>query len=530
MQKEGRDLAELWQGFDDTRKEVVLYLTLLPSPVSIDTLVSLSEASVIGLLNAIGKLKAKNIILEKKGKEKGFYYLNSPDPSDFIKEYVTNDEARRALAKITKFYQSFPDPVGEAEIINLAELHLKIGFSGDGLPVVKDAADILSRLGQDEKAVAYYDRCLRAMADESISEANIDDYLDCVLGRVSLLIYHMSAPDELSLLVRAKDAANRFKRWDRLAKIEMVMAQILQAMGQHKRAFRCFSNFRKLADRTGDAKTVRSAILATCEFLFGKGMFSEVVSHYENMVGSLEEFGDDEASLKAAALVGYCFVIRGRIARGMGMIEAVHAKGMLLNLPQVVIFADQMMVLSLFEIRRMSEAEPYLDRLHNLPEDSLGHLISRAINDERAYILCLKGECNEAFEYHQRGVRHATSLGWKHHPGPWTFEYLDVLESKGFIDEEVNYDSEVRRLVGWDDLRMKGAAFRYRAKRNLERKRSLGTVLPDLKTSEKYLEQAGAKIESRPNMGRDGEILSPEGGQDGQGLSRKGLGRDVKGR
>jgi transcriptional regulator with GAF, ATPase, and Fis domain/tetratricopeptide (TPR) repeat protein len=505
MHKKDRDLFELWQSFDSIKKEIVLYLTLLPSPVSIDTLVSLSEASVISLLNAIGKLKAKNIVVEKRGKERGFYCLNSPDPAGFIKEYVTGDEARRALAKITEFYQTASDSIEEAEIVNLAELYLKIGISGDGLPIVKHAADILSRSGQDEKAVAYYDQCLRAMADESLSGANVDRYLDCVLGRISLLIYHMSAPDELSLLVRAKDAAHRFKRWDRLAKIEIVMAQILQTMGQHKRALRCFSNFRNLANRAGDTKTVKSAILTTCEFLFWKGMFSEVVSHYENMVGSLEEFGGDEASLKAAALVGYCFVICGRIARGMGMIEAVRAKGVLLNLQQVVIFTDQMMVLSLFEIRRTSEAEPYLDRLHSLPEDSLGHLISRAINDEKAFLLCRRGEYKEAFEYHQKGVLHARSLGWKHQCGPWVFEYLHILESKGFVDQEVNYDSEIRRLVRWDDLRMKGAAFRYRAKRNLERNQSLRTALSDLKTSERYLEQAGAEIElarTRIEMGR----------------------------
>ena len=133
--------------------------------------------------------------------------------------------------------------------------------------------------------------------------------------------------------------------------------------------------------------------------------------------------------------------------------------------------------------------------MYSFQEDVLGQLISRAINDEKAYILCAKGDYQEAFECHRRSVRHARSLGWKHHCGPWTFEYLDILESKGLVDGEINYDSEIKRLVSWDDLRMKGAAFRYRAIRNMEKNQSLGTVLSDLKTSERYLRQAGAKVE-----------------------------------
>jgi transcriptional regulator with GAF, ATPase, and Fis domain len=493
MLKKAPGLIELWQSFDDTKKELVLYLSLLPAPVSIDTLISLSETSVMTVLGAIEKLKGKNVVIEKK--EKGLYFLNIPDPTGFIGDHVAYSLARRALTRITEFYHGAPDNSGETEILNIAELYTKIGISGEGLAVVKKAADILARHGQDERAVVYYGRCLRSMSDLNVTKENADDFIDCVLGRVSLLIDHMSAPDELLLVDKAKEVACRFRKWGRLARLEVVMARILQTVGEHKKAFRCFNHFRALAAKVGDPGIIRSTIMTACEVLFWRGMSSEVVSHYEKMVESLEEFGDDEASLKAAALVGYCFVICGRVARGVGMIETVLAKASLLNLQQVRIVADQMMVLSLFELRKTSEAEPYIDKLYNLPEESLGHLVSRAINDERAYLSCLKGEYAKAFEYHQRGVIQARSLGWKHQCGPWIFEYLDILESKGFIDEEVNYDSEVQRLVGWDDLRMKGAAFRYRAVRNLERDRSLQTVVSDLKTSERYLEQAGAEVE-----------------------------------
>ena len=490
------DLPVLWQGFDDVQKDLLLYLVCLPHPVSIDTLIALSGGTVMTVLNGIDKLKSRNVVTEERGREKGFYRFNGDDATEFVRGHVTRDEAQRVATRILRVYDDLPGgPVGDSETLSVAGILVKAELADRSLAIVKKAADLLARSGQDERAACYYDYCLRSMSNRGITSANAEGFLDCVIGRVSLLIYHLSAQDELALLSKARDVAVRFKRSDRLARIDVLMAQILQTLGEHEKALRCFNDFLKLARRVNDPRMVKSAILTACEFLFFKGRFSEVVGHYEKIAGSLEEFGDDEASLKAASLVGYCFVICGRIGRGIGLIETVRARGALLGLQPVTIFADQMMVLSLFEIRRTSEAEAYLNRLFELPEEALGHFISRAINDERAYILCAKGDFRGAYEYHQRGVRHARSLGWRHHPGPWTFEFLDILESKGLVDEEVNYDSEISRLVGWDDLRMKGAAFRYRALRNLERNQAPGTVLSDLRKSEKYLKQAGAEVE-----------------------------------
>ena len=360
MQRKNPTLFEMWRSFDDLSKDFILYLAHLPVPVSIDTLVSLSQASVMTTLNTIQRLKAKRVVMEKKGKERGLYFLNDPDPAGFVREHVSRGEANRALSRIIDSYQGSADNIEDSEIVKVAELYQKIGSTGKGLDIVKKAADILARSGQDEKAVRCYDYCVRSMPDQSVGLGNVEDFLDSVLGGVSILIYHMSAQDELSLLGRAKDVAIRFKKWDRLAKIEIVTAQVLQTLGEHRKAFRCFNSFRKLVSKAEDPKMMKSAVLTTCEFLFWKGMFSEVVNHYERVIGSLEEFGDDEASLKAAALVGYCFVICGRVARGMGMIETVRAKGRLLGLQQVVIFAEQMTILSLFEIRKISEAETVL--------------------------------------------------------------------------------------------------------------------------------------------------------------------------
>jgi transcriptional regulator with GAF, ATPase, and Fis domain len=484
-----------WQHLNDAQKELILYLTYLPPPVSIDTLVSVSGATVVVVLNAVEELRSAGVVIQDKEGGRGFYRLDDADATrSVLRDWATHDELQRVAERLRSFSPPAQD-MEDGRILALAELYTIAGASDHGFDIIKKAADLLSQSGHDEKAVQYYGYCVDRMSLMALNSSNVDDFLDCVLGKVSLLTYHISAQDELVLLQEARAVATRFQKWDRLASIEMVMAQILQLAGEHGKALARFDSFLKLVEKAGGHGMVECAVLSTCEFLYWTGKISEVVAYYEKTIGSLEEFGEDIPSLKAAALVGYCFVLCGRVARGMGIIEAARAKADILGFEQVTIFADEMAALSLIEMRRTSEAEPYLDRLSAKPESMLGHLTLRGLNDERAYLLCMKGKYQEAFEYHQRGVRNAHSLGTKHRPSPWSFEYLDILESKGFTDDEVNYDSEVRRLVKWPDVFMKGVAFRYRALRNIERNRSSKTVLPDLRTSEKRLKEAGAEIE-----------------------------------
>ena len=61
--------------------------------------------------------------------------------------------------------------------------------------------------------------------------------------------------------------------------------------------------------------------------------------------------------------------------------------------------------------------------------------------------------------------------------------------------DEWNYDGEIKRMLNWDDMYMRGVALRYRALRNMERQQPMGRILLDLKNSEKYLKRAGAEIE-----------------------------------
>ena len=113
---------------------------------------------------------------------------------------------------------------------------------------------------------------------------------------------------------------------------------------------------------------------------------------YEEVVGNLEEFGDDASTLKASAMLGWCYVICGRISRGVGMIDAVRSKARSLTLQDVVIYADLMSALSLIEIRKLVDAEFFLTQILSIPEEDLDHYVCMGRQWLHGlYLLCERG-------------------------------------------------------------------------------------------------------------------------------------------
>jgi transcriptional regulator with GAF, ATPase, and Fis domain len=74
-------------------------------------------------------------------------------------------------------------------------------------------------------------------------------------------------------------------------------------------------------------------------------------------------------------------------------------------------------------------------------------------------------------------------------------ETYRVLESKGFRDGTVSFDSELKEAMASDSPFIKGIALRCKALRQMERQESFDGVLEELKQSENYLKTSGAELE-----------------------------------
>jgi transcriptional regulator with GAF, ATPase, and Fis domain/tetratricopeptide (TPR) repeat protein len=502
----------LWQAFDEIERTLILYLIYATPPVSLDTLSALAKAPAVKVLNFMEKLKKKKIVSEKKEYGKGFYFLNGVTAANFFRKQVEKEEKHEILKNILDYYIQSLDK-GPDKTLILAEIYYKLGGTDKGLSHIKNAADILSRSGQKEQAAVYYAYLLNNFSEKGLTGESVGDFLETTLSKLSIDSHTLPVEKQVALLTKAQDIAQKYEKWDFVVRIKLTLFQILKEAGQHEEASQQFNGIWKLAEKIGDQSMLRNAALSISDFLFWEGRVSEAVGRYEEVIGNLEEFGDDETTLKASAMLGWCYVICGRISRGIGMIDAVRSKARSLNFHDAVIYADLMNALSLIEIRKLAAAESFLTQILSMSEETLDHYVSWAANASMTFICCAKKEYEKAFGYLQKAVERSHVPGVARHRGSHIFESMAELEEKGFCHTEMNCDSEIRRMLDGNDIYMKGVALRYRALRNIKTRQSKGRAFLDLRASEKHLKMAGAEIElarTRITLGdaylKEGEI------------------------
>ena len=487
------DLKRFWQHLEKSQKDIILYFIYTVPPVSIDTLSFLSQSSAIIVLNVMESLKKKRMVCEKKGYGKGIYFPTDGRLESFVQKQMTDEDIHPVAERIIEYYAQSPGG-DENKTLLLADLHRRFGDNDKGIQYLKKAGDILYRSGQKREALTYYDSVLEGYLSNEPTDANVADFLDSIIGKVSIMMYQMPVPDQVSLLNRAHEVAKKHHQWDRLAKIKILLSRLFQDAGKPEKASRCVKEFLRLAERVGDRKLYQTSILSMSEYFAWKGLFSEATRQYEQMVGDLEEFGDNEIGLHATVIIGFSHVLCGRIARGLGMIDAVRTKAGLLNLNEIMIRCDLITAYCLLELRQIPEAELHLGKVSAFSEDDLGHHILWGLYSCMAYVRCQHGDYEDAFFYYKKSVQHARSLNRTRHPATWGFETLRLLESHGYRDEEMNFDTFVNEVLSWDDVFMKGVALRCRALRNTDQEQ-MGKVLSDLMKSEEYLKRSGAEIE-----------------------------------
>lgn len=476
------------------QNDIMLYLQYMPSPISIDTLIEISTYPVIDVLNVVEGLRKKKYVSEKEEHRKGIYFVDNIKLMELIKKSVSEEETKQVLRKIIDFYTHSSSKDDKSSLV-LAPLFLELQDISEGSTLIRQAADQLNKLGQPQKAVRYYDALLQYFETHPLVSHDVENYLSAILGKVEIDYMAMPIEERLSLLTKAETIAKQQKKWTYLLRIKLELGQAYRLAGEPSRASHYVANFWKIASKSGDKSILKKAALMTSNYYLFRGQISEVVCRYDEIVGSLEEFGNNERALMQGAMVGYSYVLNGRVVRGIGMIDAVRTKASLLRLPHILALTDCISAQSFLEIRRIDDAEFYAERALSNGVEKLGLYIMQSLDSCNAFILTTKQNYTDAFERVKAIYERQLIADRAFAKQGYTFEYLDILESKGFRHDHLNFDGEIEKFISSDSPYNKGIAHRYLALRNAEHQKSSSTVLNNLKKSEIYLQQSGAEIE-----------------------------------
>lgn len=485
----------LFSTFDEERRKIALLITLLPPPVSIDMLCDISRCPPVKILQMTERLTKIKYLSRHEQKGVGHYVVSdSETASQFLKaipEKELFDTAKQAVEGISS---SMPD--APQRWLHIAHIHHVSGLPVTQYKEVIKAGHYCRERHLEKDAATYYTLALKALTKADLDDEEQRCYIDAAIGVCTCNNNAISPATQKTYLQRAVSFHTMDEDAARKIQLITLMARALTRLGQYQEATQEFENAWRIAEQNDLPQSVRLQIaLANAEFLFWQGMIEKAIQCYESVIDSREELPGDIETLKMCATQAWVYGIAGQSARGLGLAEAIRNKSKELGSKDLELFATLMMVCILVDARRMDEAQRYLDEVFAAPQFFLNDYLLWPGNGKRAFIAYWNGDYDLAFEYQHQAYTHSVALGFVHHRGPDNLELMLALEARGLVHPQWNFENEVKRLLVWPDIYMKGVALRFRALQSIQKGASAPSAKSDLESSIALLTRAGARIE-----------------------------------
>ena len=475
-------------------QRVLLYLAMLPPPVSLDQLIVLAEAPAVDVLRTIQPLLNEGRISGSSEYGPGYYYFPDAEEIGGLLDEAKPAAVREAAKKLlTWLSQACPE--GPAKWLASANVH---EMSGVRPPRVEDLFDaaVYCRDGGNHEAARIYinlgtDLLEANAGDEGLQEAYVRATAKLLASDQELIPFE----EQKRALELARFFGQRLGLRGPLAQLEVSFGVILSKQGEYEQANRHLDQAWSLSGKEEDKELRLRAALAASEMLFQQGLVAKAVEKYEQALGQQEDLPTDRDSLRSCTRLGWFYAITGEIARGIGLIDAVMDKARPADHPGLKTYGSLMKALAYLEARRHEEAEAVLNILLAKPWEQLGLYIPWAANAAMAYCLYARGDLKGCFRLQERAYDSSRRLGMLHQRGPWNFDYMEALEEAGLAHPEMNCAREIERILAYPDIYMRGVALRVRAQLGLKRDGDRYRATGDLEQSLKHLQRAGARIE-----------------------------------
>ena len=485
---------EWWDHLDSGKRHVLLLAVLVPPPVSLDTLIAVSRFKAVEILQFLDNLVSLNVLSSDVSLGRGYYHFVNERFVRFILNQSSPEELQARVGDLISYYENMAED-REEHCLTLAHLYRKSGARPTRLDYFLKAAVHFTALEMGEEAISYYRIILDHPPDEVKSREQKEIYVEAAIGITATYGHMLSLPEQSAVLVRAQHFSEEIEDRERLLTIHLVLGKTREVEGFYEKAAHHLDQAWLLAQELRNENLLKKAALMTSDFLFRQGRVDEAVKRYEEVIGDLEDFSSDEATLRGCATLGWCYGVCGQTSRGVGLIEAVRIKAEEHRMRDIRAFADLMMVFTLLEARRVSEAQTYIDKILSRPDGVVGQSILWATHWCVAYVAFCRGDLKRCLREHIRGCELLKEYGRPHHRGGWVLEYLQGLENARMGYPAMTLESELQRLINWPDIFMKGVAYRFRGQKAEKVSGTTEGVHSDYKMSLELLTRAGARLE-----------------------------------
>lgn len=480
---------------DEMSQEIHLLLSLLPPPISLDILCTITGLPPVKILQRVEQMVKSGYLLRYPEKGAGYYYLSDLNSAGIFLEDIPKPTlfatAKRAITGVCECLPDCPQ-----RWLHIAHIHQMSGLPAGRLKDLIKAGHYCVDLHLPMEAAVYYRMALEGMETAKLNQEERKDFIDAAIGFCTCSGSYLFPFVQRKYLMRALEFSTRVGSPINLVKLRVLTAKTFYRTERSDEAEKHLEQAWQILrkhDLPNDIKI--QAALANSELLFYQGRITKAIERYESVIGNHEKTPSDVETLKSCIMLGWAYGIAGETARGVGLIRAARRKARELRAENLERYATLVIVIVLSDAGRIEEGEIFLKEVFNAPEERLDHWTLWPGNGKRAFFAFRRGEYEKAFEYQRQAWENSKALGTSCHRGADNLEVMLGLEERGMVHPEWNFESDTKRLLEWPDIYMQGVALRFRAFKGFKEKKPLETVKSDLKKSMALLTRAGAKIE-----------------------------------
>ena len=480
---------------DEMTREIRRLSVLIPPPLSLDVVCAVTGRPPIRVLQVFENFVNSGYLTRYMEKGAGYYYL-----SDFktARQFLASeplpqvlDMAQKAVAGVCNYMQD-----NLKRWLTLANIYYVSGLPITHFREVIKAGHHCLKLNLPQDAARYYRMALEAMEPSKLTADEKFFFIDGAVNLCTCRDTALSRKLQRQFLGTALKFAGHIDDPARKLQLTILMGKtFLRTRDSNKTEKYLDEASRMLKDFDLPSEPRLKLALANSELYFERGYITRSIECYESVLGRHEELPSDVESLKGFIRMGWVYGVAGKTPRGMGLIRAARKKARQLGAQDLERYATLIMAVVLSDARRNDEAEVFVKKVFETPEELLDHWTQWLGNAKRAFFAYCRGEFEDAFKYQDLAWQNAKALGVCHHKGADNIEVMLGVEERGMVHPEWNFDYDTNRLMDWPDIYMKGIAYRFMALRDYRRKQPLDQVKTNLKKSLSLLNRAGAKIE-----------------------------------
>ncbi len=488
-------LADRFADRSDEEREIYLLTTLLPPPISLDILCSITGRQPVTILQAVEQLVTSGYLSRYTEKGVGYYYLSDFRAAYSLIPQIPREELLEAAGRaVSGVCNCLPD--GPRRWLHLAHIYHLSGLPVRHFGEVVKAGHYCHDRNLFLEASSYYRIALENNETAGLDPTEQEHYVEAVIGLCTCRENSLPPAAQRNLLQQALEFCFSVDKPELEIRLRVLLARtFLKTVRSDEAAKNLDRAWDMVAKHDFPNEIMLQVALTYSELLFWQGHISKAIERYESVIGNYEELPTDTVTLKSCIRLGWSYGVAGETARGVGLIRRVRRKARELGAQELERYATLVLVIVLSDAGRIEEGTRFLKEVFQASSELFDDYILWPAYGKTAYFAFCRGDYQKAFKYHKLTYEKAKALGVPHHRGPDNIEVMLGLEERGFFDPEWNFEEEIKRLLDWPDIFMKGVALRFRALKLFRANGSPQRIIADLKQSIALLTRAGGKIE-----------------------------------